>query len=69
MTTTDYLQREIRRAELSIRRAKCKPNTPPEELRELRCSLAQALRVLGAYARAHIAEDPQCASRPRDRRS
>lgn len=35
MTTTDYLQREIRRAELSTRRAERKPNTPPEELRGL----------------------------------
>jgi hypothetical protein len=35
MTTTEYLQREIRRAELSIRRAERKPNTPPEELRGL----------------------------------
>ena len=29
MTTTDYLQREIRRTELSVRRAERKPNTPP----------------------------------------
>lgn len=35
MTTTDYLQREIRRVELSIRRAERKPNTPAEELRGL----------------------------------
>ena len=35
MTTTDFLQREIRRTELSVRRAERKPNTPPEELRGL----------------------------------
>lgn len=35
MTITEFLQREIRRAELSIRRAERKPNTPPEELRGL----------------------------------
>ena len=35
MTTTDYLQREIRRAELSVRRAERKSNTPPEELHGL----------------------------------
>lgn len=35
MTTTEYLQREIRRTELSIRRAERKPNSPPEELRGL----------------------------------
>lgn len=35
MTTTEYLQREIRRTELSVRRAERKPNTPPEELRGL----------------------------------
>lgn len=35
MTTTEYLQREIRRTELSVRRAERKPNTQPEELRGL----------------------------------
>lgn len=35
MTTIEYLQREIRRTELSIRRAERKPNTPAEELRGL----------------------------------
>lgn len=35
MTTTEYLQREIRRTELSVRRSERKPNTPPEELRGL----------------------------------
>ena len=35
MTTAEFLQREIRRAELSIRRAELKPNTPLEELRGL----------------------------------
>lgn len=35
MTTTEYLQREIRRAELSVRRAERKSNTPPEELHGL----------------------------------
>lgn len=35
MTTTEYLQREIRRVELSIRRAERKPNVPHEELRGL----------------------------------
>lgn len=36
MTTTEYLQREIRRAELSVRRAERKPNTPPEGQRRER---------------------------------
>lgn len=35
MTTTEYLQREIRRAELSIRQAHRKPNTPLEEIEGL----------------------------------
>ena len=35
MTTTEFLEREIRRAEISLRHAQRKPNTPEEELREL----------------------------------
>ena len=45
MTTTDYLQRELRRVELSMRRAAKKQNTPPEELRglqEKRANLCEA---------------------------
>lgn len=48
MTTTDYLQREIRRAELSIRRAERKPNTPPEELRGLHEKLEHLQEALEA---------------------
>lgn len=45
MTTTEFLQRELRRVELSMRRAAKKPNTPPEELRgleEKRANLCEA---------------------------
>ena len=52
MTTTEYLQREIRRAELSIRRAERKPNTPPEELRGLHEKLdhlQEALEVVNEH--------------------
>ncbi len=52
MTTIDYLQREIRRAELSIRRAERKPNTPPEELRGLHEKLEhlqEALEVVNEH--------------------
>lgn len=35
MTTTEFLEREIRRAEISLRHAQRKPNTPEEELRGL----------------------------------
>lgn len=48
MTTTDYLQREIRRTELSIRRAERKPNTPPEELRGLQEKLEHLQEALEA---------------------
>lgn len=48
MTTTDYLQREIRRAELSIRRAERKLNTPPEELRGLHEKLEHLREALEA---------------------
>ena len=48
MTTTDYLQREIRRTELSIRRAERKPNTPPEELRGLHEKLEHLQEALEA---------------------
>ena len=48
MTTTEYLQREIRRAELSIRRAERKPNTPPEELRGLHEKLEHLQEALEA---------------------
>lgn len=34
-TTVEYLDKQIRRAELSLRRAMRKPNTPPEELEGL----------------------------------
>lgn len=48
MTTTEYLQREIRRTELSIRRAERKPNTPPEELRGLHEKLEHLQEALDA---------------------
>lgn len=48
MTTTEYLQREIRRTELSIRRAERKPNTPPEELRGLHEKLEHLQEALKA---------------------
>lgn len=48
MTTTDYLQREIRRVELSMRRAAKKPNTPPEELRGLHEKLVHLQEALDA---------------------
>ena len=41
MTTTEYLQREIRRTELSVRRAERKPNTPAEELRGLHAKVGK----------------------------
>ena len=52
MTTTEYLQREIRRTELSIRRAERKPNTPPEELRGLHEKL-EHLRTARAAVGEH----------------
>lgn len=52
MTTTDYLQREIRRTELSIRRAERKPNTPPEELQGLNEKL-EHLRAARAAVGEH----------------
>lgn len=48
MTTTDYLQREIRRVELSIRRAERKPNAPPEEMRGLHEKLEHLKEALEA---------------------
>lgn len=48
MTTTEYLQREIRRTELSVRRAERKPNTPPEELRGLYDKLEHLQEALEA---------------------
>lgn len=48
MTTTEYLQREIRRTELSMRRAAKKPNTPPEELRGLHEKLEHLQEALEA---------------------
>lgn len=48
MTTIEYLQREIRRTELSIRRAEHKPNTPPEELRGLHEKLEHLQEALDA---------------------
>ena len=48
MTTTEYLQREIRRVELSIRRAERKPNTPPEELRGLHEKLVHLQEAMKA---------------------
>lgn len=57
MTTTDYLLREIRRTELSIRRAERKPNTPPEELRGLHEKLEHLQEALeavnGHWQRVH----------------
>lgn len=52
MTTTEYLQREIRHVELSIRRAERKPNTPPEELRGLNEKL-EHLRAARAAVGEH----------------
>ena len=48
MTTTEYLQREIRRTELSVRRAELKPNTPLEELRGLHEKLEHLQEALKA---------------------
>ena len=48
MTTTEYLQRELRRVELSMRRASKKPNTPQEELRGLREKLEHLQEALEA---------------------
>lgn len=48
MTTTEYLQREIRRVELSIRRAEHKPNSPPEELQGLHEKLEHLQEALNA---------------------
>lgn len=48
MTTTEYLQREIRRVELSIRRAERKPNVPHEELRGLHEKLEHLQDALAA---------------------
>lgn len=48
MTTTDYLQREIRRTELSIRRAERKPSAPPAELRGLHEKLEHLQEALEA---------------------
>lgn len=48
MTTTEYLQSEIRRTELSVRRAERKPNTPPEELRGLYDKLEHLQEALEA---------------------
>ena len=48
MTTTEYLQREIRRTELSVRRAERKPNTPAEELRGLHEKLEHLQEALKA---------------------
>lgn len=48
MTTIEYLQRELRRVELSMRRAAKKPNTPPEELRGLHEKLEHLQEALEA---------------------
>lgn len=48
MTTIEYLQREIHRTELSIRRAERKPNTPAEELRGLHEKLVHLQEALEA---------------------
>ena len=48
MTTAEFLQREIRRVELSIRRAERKPNTPAEELRGLHEKLEHLQNALYA---------------------
>lgn len=52
MTTTEYLQREIDRTELSVRRAERKPNTPAEELHGLREKL-EHLRDARAAVEEH----------------
>lgn len=54
MTTPEYLQREIRRTELSVRRAERKPNTPQEELRGLHEKLEhlqEAMKAVEELAR------------------
>lgn len=60
MTTTEFLQRELRRVELSMRRAAKKPNTPQEELRgleEKRANLCEArAAVLEMQARPEAGE-------------
>lgn len=48
MTTAEFLQREIRRTELSVRRAEHNPNTPPEELRGLHEKLEHLQEALEA---------------------
>lgn len=54
MTTTEYLQREIRRAELSIRQAHRKPNTPLEEIE----GLCEKLKHMGASCKANQTSAP-----------
>lgn len=48
MTTTEYLDRELRRVDLSMRRAAKKPNAPPEELRGLHEKLEHLQEALKA---------------------
>lgn len=60
MTTTEYLQREIRRVELSIRRAERKPNVPHEELRGLHEKLEhlqEAMKAVEELARVTAERD------------
>lgn len=55
MTTTEFLQREIRRVELSIRRAERKQNAPQGELRGLHEKLEHLQE-----AREAMKKRPQC---------
>lgn len=58
MTTTEFLEREIRRAEISLSHAQRKPNTPEEELRGLRDKIACLEEALTAVQRRCLAEKP-----------
>ena len=58
MNTTEFLEREIRRAEISLRHAQRKPHTPKEELRGLRDKIACREEALTAVQRRCLAEKP-----------
>ena len=58
MNTTEFLEREIRRAEISLRHAQRKPHTPKEELRGLRDKIACLEEALTAVQRRCLAEKP-----------
>ncbi|MEE0678786.1 MAG: hypothetical protein U0N53_01805 [Ruthenibacterium sp.] len=58
MNTTEFLEREIRRAEISLSHAQRKPHTPKEELRGLRDKIACLEEALTAVQRRCLAEKP-----------